>query len=70
MDAVLARIDFNIRMFESYAPSAHVVSMLEELRSSRAALAEYFNNERTRESLPYAAREWLYEMPAWGTYGT
>ena len=70
MDSVLAKIDFNIKMFESYKPTPHVVSTLERLRSDRAALVAYANNERTRESLPYSAAEWLWEMPAWGTYGT
>jgi hypothetical protein len=70
MDSIIARIDFNINMFESYRPDAHVTSTLERLRADRAALVEFANNERTRESLPYSAREWLWEMPAWGTYGT
>jgi hypothetical protein len=70
MEKALAKIDFNIKMFESYRPDAHVTATLERLRSDRAALVAYANNERTRESLPYSAREWLWEMPAWGTYGT
>jgi len=70
MEKALAKIDFNINMFESYAASPHVVSTLERLRSDRAALVAYANNERTRESLPYSAAEWLWEMPAWGTRGT
>ena len=70
MEKALAKIDFNIAMFESYRPDAHVTATLERLRSDRAALVAYANNERTRESLPYSAAEWLYEMPAWATYGT
>lgn len=70
MDKALAKIDYNIAMFESYRPDAHVTATLERLRSDRAALVAYANNERTRESLPYSATEWLWEMPAWGTYGT
>jgi len=70
MNDVIACIDRNIVMFERYAPTPDVVSKLERFRADRAVLVEYFNNERTRESMPYSAREWLYEMPAWGTYGT
>jgi hypothetical protein len=70
MEKALAKIDFNIKMFESYRPDAHVTSTLERLRADRAALVEFANNERTEASLPYSAREWLWEMPAWGTYGT
>jgi hypothetical protein len=70
METALTKIDFNINMFESYRPSAHVTATLERLRSDRAALVAYANNERTKESLPYTAREWLWEMPDWATYGT
>jgi hypothetical protein len=70
METALTKIDFNIKMFESYRPSAHVTATLERLRSDRAALVAYANNERTRESLPYSAREWLMVMPDWATYGT
>ena len=70
MEKILAKIDFNINMFESYAATPHVVSMLERLRADRAALVEMFNNERTEESLPWSARAWLIVMPDWATYGT
>ena len=70
MDKALAKIDFNIAMFESYRPDAHVTATLERLRSDRAALVAYANNERTRDSLPWSAIEWLMVMPDWATYGT
>jgi hypothetical protein len=70
MEQALAKIDFNIKMFESYQPDAHVTATLERLRSDRAALVAYANNERTRASLPWSATQWLMVMPDWATYGT
>ena len=70
MEKALAKIDFNIKMFESYRPDAHVTATLDTLRSDRAALVEHFNNERTMDSLPWTAKEWLMVMPDWATYGT
>jgi hypothetical protein len=70
MEKILAKIDFNIKMFESYRPDAHVTATLDTLRSDRAALVEHFNNERTMDSLPWTAKEWLMVMPDWATYGT
>lgn len=70
MERALAKIDYNIAMFESYRPDANVLASLERLRSDRAALVAYANNERTRASLPWSATEWLMVMPDWATYGT
>ena len=70
MEKILAKIDFNIKMFESYRPDAHVTATLDTLRSDRAALVAYANNERTMDSLPWTAKEWLMVMPDWATYGT
>jgi hypothetical protein len=67
--AVLEKLDFNINMFSKYT-GTHAESNLEDLKGQRQEIELFQKGEITFDQLSYRAREWFFEMPSWGTYGT
>jgi hypothetical protein len=66
---VLETLDFNINMFSKYTGS-HAESNLVDLKGQRQEVELFEQGEITFDQLSYRAREWFFEMPDWGTYGT
>lgn len=64
--AVLDKIDFNIKMFQGYKPTPSVTERLAGFVSQRAELCQYFSGFISRKQLSYFASEWLFVMPEWG----
>lgn len=62
----LDRIDFNIEMFRSYAPTPSRSERLAGFISQRAELCQYFSGFISRKQLSYEAKQWIFKMPEWG----
>ena len=60
----LDSVDSNINMLRNNP--ARVAA----LKEGRALLVKFFAGQASYKDLPVAMRDQLFDMPAWGTYGT
>ena len=67
--AVLRTLDSNINMFSGYT-SENSKAMLEDMKGQRQEIELFEQGEITYDQLSYRAKEWFFDMPSWGTYGT
>lgn len=68
VEQAIKKIDFNIDMFSKYQPTPHVVGTLQNLRNEREELLAWDKDPAVK--LSYHAKQWMFEMPAWGYKGT
>jgi hypothetical protein len=66
---ILNSIDANIAMFRRYA-TPKGLSQMADLLADRANLVDFFAGKLDFNKMPWSSKEWLQEMPAWGTNGT
>jgi len=69
VDKVLETVDFNIRMFSKYTGDFNK-KRLDKMIQERAEIVKMQQGKMQYIDMSHGAREWFFEMPAWGTYGT
>jgi len=62
-------LDFNINMFSKYN-TPHAEANLEDLKGQLKEIQLFEEGQITYDQLSYRAKEWFFDMPSWGTYGT
>ena len=66
---ILAKVDTNIDMFQR-SVALGTASRVDALKAARAQLVDFFAGKAEYKDLPVFIRDFMYEMPIWGTYGT
>ena len=69
-DRVLETVDYNINMFSQYPESAWNTQTLTKLKNDKAQILQAQCGEMEFDKMTSSARQWFFNMPAWGTYGT
>ena len=69
VDKVLETLEFNIDMFSKYT-SEFDRKRLAKMIQEREEIVKMQQGKMEYTDMSYGAKNWFFEMPSWGTYGT